>query len=162
MVEIREATAGDRDAIWDIFREVVTARDTYAFDPGMSRHDALGYWFQADTRTYVAESRGRILGTYILRPNQSGGGSHVANAAFMVASDARGQGIGRAMAEHCLSEARLLGFRAMQFNFVVSTNDSAVRLWQKLGFKIVGTLPGAFHHPEKGYVDVYVMFRSRL
>jgi len=162
MIEIREATAGDRDAIWDIFREVVTARDTYAFDPGMSRHDALGYWFQADTRTYVAESRGRILGTYILRPNQSGGGSHVANAAFMVAPDARGQGIGRAMAEHCLSEARLLGFRAMQFNFVVSTNDSAVRLWQKLGFKIVGTLPGAFHHPEKGYVDVYVMFRSRL
>jgi len=162
MIEIREATAGDRDAIWDIFREVVTARDTYAFDPGMSRHDALGYWFQADTRTYVAESRGRILGTYILRPNQSGGGSHVANAAFMVASDARGQGIGRAMAEHCLSEARLLGFRAMQFNFVVSTNDSAVRLWQKLGFNIVGTLPGAFHHPEKGYVDVYVMFRSRL
>ena len=162
MVEIREATAGDRDAIWDIFREVVAARDTYAFDPGMSRHDALGYWFQADTRTYVAESRGRILGTYILRPNQSGGGSHVANAAFMVAPDARGQGIGRAMAEHCLSEARLLGFRAMQFNFVVSTNDSAVRLWQKLGFKIVGTLPGAFHHPEKGYVDVYVMFRSRL
>jgi len=162
MVEIREATAGDRDAIWGIFREVVAASDTYAFDPGMSRHDALGYWFQADTRTYVAESRGRILGTYILRPNQSGGGSHVANAAFMVASDARGQGIGRAMAEHCLSEARLLGFRAMQFNFVVSTNDPAVRLWQKLGFKIVGTLPGAFHHPEKGYVDVYVMFRSRL
>ena len=162
MVEIREATAADRDAIWDIFREVVAARDTYAFDPGMSRHDALGYWFQADTRTYVAKSRGRILGTYILRPNQSGGGSHVANAAFMVAPDARGQGIGREIAEHCLSEARLLGFRAMQFNFVVSTNDSAVRLWQKLGFKIVGTLPSAFHHPEKGYVDVYVMYRSLL
>ena len=162
MVEIREATAADRDAIWDIFHEVVAARDTYAFDPGMSRHDALGYWFQADTRTYVAKSRGRILGTYILRPNQSGGGSHVANAAFMVAPDARGQGIGREIAEHCLSEARLLGFRAMQFNFVVSTNDSAVRLWQKLGFKIVGTLPSAFHHPEKGYVDVYVMYRSLL
>src|SRR5216110_846970 len=113
-------------------------------------------------RTYVAKSRGRILGTYILRPNQSGGGSHVANAAFMVAPDARGQGIGREIAEHCLSEARLLGFRAMQFNFVVSTNDSAVRLWQKLGFKIVGTLPSAFHHPEKGYVDVYVMYRSLL
>lgn len=162
MVEIREATAADRDAIWDIFREVVAAGDTYAFDPGMSRHDALGYWFQADTRTYVAKSRGRILGTYILRPNQSGGGSHVANAAFMVAPDARGQGIGREIAEHCLSEARLLGFRAMQFNFVVSTNDSAMRLWQKLGFKIVGTLPSAFHHPEKGYVDVYVMYRSLL
>jgi ribosomal protein S18 acetylase RimI-like enzyme len=162
MVEIRTATAADRDAIWDIFREVVAARDTYAFDPGMSHQDALGYWFQANTRTYVAESSGRIFGTYILRPNQSGGGSHVANAGFMVAPDARGRGIGRAMAEHCLSEARRLGFRAMQFNFVVSTNDPAVRLWQKLGFKIVGTLPGAFHHPEEGYVDVYVMFRSLL
>ena len=162
MVEIREATAANRDAIWDIFREVVAARDTYAFDPGMSRQDALGYWFQANTRTYVAESSGRIVGTYILRPNQSGGGSHVANAAFMVAPVARGRGIGRAMAEHCLTEGRRFGFRAMQFNFVVSTNDPALRLWQKLGFKIVGTLPGAFRHPEKGYVDVYVMFRSLL
>jgi ribosomal protein S18 acetylase RimI-like enzyme len=162
MVEIREATAANRDAIWDIFREVVAARDTYAFDPGMSRQDALGYWFQANTRTYVAESSGRIVGTYILRPNQSGGGSHVANAAFMVAPVARGRGIGRAMAEHCLTEGRRLGFRAMQFNFVVSTNDPALRLWQKLGFKIVGILPDAFRHPEKGYVDVYVMFRSLL
>jgi ribosomal protein S18 acetylase RimI-like enzyme len=162
MVEIRKATAANRDAIWDIFREVVAARDTYAFDPGMSRQDALGYWFQANTRTYVAESSGRIVGTYILRPNQSGGGSHVANAAFMVAPVARGRGIGRAMAEHCLTEGRRLGFRAMQFNFVVSTNDPALRLWQKLGFKIVGTLPDAFRHPEKGYVDVYVMFRSLL
>jgi L-amino acid N-acyltransferase YncA len=162
MVEIRAATVANRDAIWDIFREVVAASDTYAFDPGMSRQDALGYWFQANTRTYVAESSGRIVGTYILRPNQSGGGSHVANAAFMVARDAHGQGIGRAMGEHCLSEARRLGFRAMQFNFVVSTNESAIRLWKQLGFKIVGTLPGAFRHPEKGYVDVYVMYRSLL
>src|SRR6266487_1167180 len=104
MVEIREATAANRDTIWDIFREVVAARDTYTFDPGMSRQDALGYWFQANTRTYVAESSGRIVGTYILRPNQSGGGSHVANAAFMVAPVARGRGIGRAMAEHCFNE----------------------------------------------------------
>jgi L-amino acid N-acyltransferase YncA len=102
----------------------------------------------------------RVVGTYILRPNQSGGGSHVANAAFMVANEARGQGVGRAMGEHCLSEARRLGFRAIQFNFVVSTNESAIRLWRELGFEIVGTLPGAFRHPEKGYVDVYVMFQS--
>ena len=106
--------------------------------------------------------RRQVVGTYILRPNQSGGGSHVANAAFMVASNVRGQGIGRAMSEHCLSEARRFGFRAMQFNFVVSTNDVAVRLWKRFGFKIVGTLPSAFRHPEKGYVDVYVMFRSLL
>jgi ribosomal protein S18 acetylase RimI-like enzyme len=103
-----------------------------------------------------------IVGTYILRPNQSGGGSHVANAAFMVASDAQGCGVGRAMAEHCLNEARRIGFRAMQFNYVISTNTPAIRLWQELGFEIVGTLPGAFRHPQKGYVDVYVMFRSLL
>ena len=162
MVEIRTATAADRDAIWDIFREVVAARDTYAFDPGMSHQDALGYWFQANTRTYVAESSGRIVGTYILRPNQSGGGSHVANAGFMVSASARGKGLGRAMAQHCLSEARRFGFRAMQFNYVISTNTAAIRLWQDLGFEIVGTLANAFRHPDKGYVDVYVMYCALL
>ena len=101
-----------------------------------------------------------ILGTYILRPNQSGGGSHVANAGFMVSASARGHGLGRAMAEHCFSEARRLGFRAMQFNYVISTNVAAIRLWHDLEFEIVGTLPDAFRHPEKGYVDVYVMYRS--
>ena len=141
---------------------MIPAGDTYAFDPGMSREEALAYWFRADTHTYVAENDGRIVGTYLLRANQAGPGAHVANAAFMVAPDAQGQGIGRAMGEHCLSEARRLGFRAMQFNFVVSTNTSAIHLWQQLGFKIVGTLPGAFRHPKAGYVDVYVMFRSLL
>jgi L-amino acid N-acyltransferase YncA len=180
-MRICAATEADRDAILKIFHDVVAAEDTYAFDPDTSRKDALAYWFARGTHTYVAKResagdsvgapgrptasltaiQGRdTVGTYILRPNQSGGGSHVANAAFMVAPDARGQGIGRAMGEHCLREARRLGFRAMQFNFVVSTNESAVRLWQKLGFKIVGTLPGAFRHPEKGYIDVYVMYLS--
>ena len=161
-LKIRSATERDRDAIWNIFHEVIPAGDTYAFDPGMSREEALAYWFRADTHTYVAENDGRIVGTYLLRANQAGPGAHVANAAFMVAPDAQGQGIGRAMGEHCLSEARRLGFRAMQFNFVVSTNTSAIHLWQQLGFKIVGTLPGAFRHPKAGYVDVYVMFRSLL
>src|SRR5262249_44143457 len=161
-MKIRAATEADRDAIWKIFHEVVTPGDTYAIDPNISREGALAYWFGADTRTYIAESAGCVAGSYILRPNQSGGGSHVANAGFMVAPDARGKGIGRAMAEHCLSEARRLGFRAMQFNFVVSTNESAIRLWEQLGFEIVGTLPGAFRHPEKGYVDVFVMYRSLL
>jgi L-amino acid N-acyltransferase YncA len=161
-MKIRAAAEADRDAIWEIFPEVVAAGDTYAIDPDVSREEALAYWSGANTQTYVAESTGRVVGTYILRPNQSGRGSHVANAGFMVAPDARGQGIGRAMGEHCLSEARRLGFRAMQFNFVVSTNESAVRLWEDLGFKIVGSLPSAFRHPEKGYVDVYVMFQSLL
>jgi GNAT superfamily N-acetyltransferase len=119
-----------------------------------SRDDALSYWFRADAHTYVAERDGRVVGTYILKANQPGPGSHVANAAFMVASDAQGSGVGRRMAEHCLEEARHLGFRAMQFNFVVSTNTPAIHLWEQLGFKVVGTLPGAFRHPQKGYVDV--------
>ena len=161
-MKIRAVTNADHDAIWKIFHEIVSAGDTYALDPKMSREEALAYWFRADTRTYVAEKNGRIVGTYILKPNQLGSGSHVANAAFMVASDAQGCGVGRAMAEHCLNEARRVGFRAMQFNYVISTNTPAIRLWQELGFEIVGTLPGAFRHPEKGYVDVYVMFRSLL
>jgi ribosomal protein S18 acetylase RimI-like enzyme len=184
-LKIRLATNKDRDKIWRIFHEVVATGDTYAFDPAISRREALAYWFALGTHTYVAEREStghgvavsgkpaaspramavqdlQIVGTYILRPNQSGGGSHVANAAFMVIPEARGQGIGRAMGEHCLSEARRLGFRAMQFNFVVSTNESAIRLWKQLGFKIVGTLPSAFRHPEKGYTDVYVMYRLLL
>jgi L-amino acid N-acyltransferase YncA len=162
VLEIRAATETDRDSIWNIFHRVVAAGDTYAFEPSISREEALACWCRADTRTFVAENNGRVVGTYILRANQSGPGSHVANAAFMVEQGARGLGVGRKMGEHCLSEARRLGFRAMQFNFVVSTNTPAIHLWQELGFKIVGTLPGAFHHPRAGYVDVYVMFRSLI
>src|SRR5947199_7207261 len=157
---LRQANKFDEDAIWDIFHAVIAPGDTYVFDPQMSRSDALAYWFRADTHTYVAESDGHVVGTYILKPNQPALGSHIANAAFIVAPTARGLGVGRKMGEHCLSEACRLGFRAMQFNFVVSTNTSAIHLWQQLGFKIVGTLAGAFRHPEKGYVDLYVMFCS--
>jgi len=169
-MKIRAATNADRDAIWKIFHEVIAAGDTYPIDPGISRADALAYWFQSNGHVYVAEldclkqssfdEPLQVVGSYTLHPNQSGGGAHVANAAFMVPTSAREQGIGRAMGEHCLREARRLGFRAMQFNFVVSTNESAVKLWRELGMKIVGTLPGAFRHPQKGYVDVYVMYRS--
>jgi L-amino acid N-acyltransferase YncA len=162
VLKIRPAISTDRDVIWKIFQDVVAAGDTYVFDPDTSREEALAYLFRTDTHTYVAEQNEQIVGSYILRPNQPALGSHVANAGFMVASAARGLGVGRAMGEHCLAEARRLGFRAMQFNFVVSTNESAVHLWQDLGFKIVGTLPSAFRHSEKGYVDVYVMFRSLI
>ena len=159
-MQIRPAINADHDAIWNIFHEIIATGDTYAFDPQMPREEALAYWLRADTHTYIAEENDSVVGTYILRPNQSGPGSHIANAAFMVARDAEGAGVGRRMAEHCLTEARRMGFRAMQFNFVVSTNTRAIHLWKQLGFKIVGTLPGAFRHPEKGYVDVYVMFCS--
>jgi L-amino acid N-acyltransferase YncA len=159
-IKIRPATDSDRDAIWEIFRGVIAAGETYPIDPGIPREQALAYWFKHDANVYVAEDNGKIVGSYTLHQNQSAGGAHVANAGFIVSKNARGQGIGRAMGAHCLSDARRLGFRAMQFNYVVSTNESAVKLWQELGMKIVGTLPGAFKHPTRGYVDVYVMFQE--
>jgi L-amino acid N-acyltransferase YncA len=160
MLMIRQASDEDADAIWGIFHTVVAHGDTYVFEPDTPRQEALAYWFTPTTRTYVAESNSIVVGTYILRPNRPGLGSHIANAAFMVSPDARGLGVGYAMGQHCLAEARSLGYRAMQFNFVVSTNETAVRLWERLGFRIVGTLPGAFQHLTRGYVDAYVMFRS--
>jgi ribosomal protein S18 acetylase RimI-like enzyme len=148
----------DSESIWTIFHAVVVRGDTYAFDPCVSREDALAYWLQPSNWCYVAERQGKIVGTYILRANQPGLGSHVANAAFMVSPDEQRGGVGRSMGEHSLNEARRLGFRAMQFNFVVSTNAPAVRLWQQLGFHIVGTLPDAFRHSNGKFVDAYVMY----
>jgi L-amino acid N-acyltransferase YncA len=157
---IREATERDRDAIWEIFRATVAPGDAFVYDPKTPREEAMAYWFAKGTRTYVAEQNGRIVGSYILRDNRPGLGNHVSNAGFMVDPAARGSGVGRQMGEHALNEARRFGYRAMQFNFVISTNESAVHLWQQLGFRIVGTLPGAFRHSRKGLVDAYVMFRS--
>jgi L-amino acid N-acyltransferase YncA len=156
---IRTATDADRDAIWKTFHATVAPGDAFVYDPNTPREEAEAYWFAKGTRTYVAEQSGNVAGSYILRANRPGLGDHVANAGFMVAPEARGLGIGRAMGEHALVEARRLGYRAMQFNFVISSNESAVRLWQQLGFQIVGTLPGAFRHTSKGFVDAYVMFR---
>ena len=157
---IRPATDADRDAIWQIFREVIIAGETYPIEAKIPKEDALRYWFKHNAHVCVAESEKGIVGSYTLDRNQASGGAHVANAAFIVTEDARGKGIGRGLGEHCLAEARRLGYRAMQFNFVVSTNASAVKLWQDLGMKIVGTLQGAFRHPTRGYVDVYVMYQS--
>jgi len=159
-MNIRPANQADEDAIWEIFHAVIATGDTYSFDPDTPRDEALAYWFRADTHTYVAEVGGRIVGSYVLKPNRPGLASHVANASFMVSPAARGLGVGRRMGEHCLDEARRLGFRAMQFNCVVSTNEPAIRLWQQLGFTFVGTLPGAFRHAQHGFVDAYVMFRE--
>jgi ribosomal protein S18 acetylase RimI-like enzyme len=158
-LQIRRARKEDREAIWQIFRAVVAGGDTYVFDPNISRRKALADWLGPKTRCYVALSDQGIVGSYILKANQPGLGSHVANAGFMVSPSARGRGIGRAMAEHCLREARRLSFRAMQFNFVVATNITALRLWENLGFKIAGKLPGAFRHSRRGFVDVYIMYR---
>ncbi|MEB3886667.1 GNAT family N-acetyltransferase [Lyngbya sp. CCY1209] len=158
-MEIRRARTEDFDRIWPIFKEVVSRGDAYAFSPETDRAAAHQIWMEIPAATYVAISEGKIVGTYYIKPNQPGLGSHVCNAGFMVASDARGQGIGRSLGRHAIAEAVRLGFRAMQFNFVVSTNEPAVKLWKSLGFAIAGTLPKAFRHSTLGWVDVYVMYQ---
>lgn len=160
VMQIRPALPGDADAIWTILEPAIRAGETYALPRDWGREEALAYWAAADRDTFVAEEDGGILGTYFVRANQLGPGSHVANAGYMTHPDAAGRGVATAMAAASLDWARERGFRAMQFNFVVGSNARAVRLWQHLGFAIVGTLPGAFHHPRLGYVDVFVMYRA--
>jgi ribosomal protein S18 acetylase RimI-like enzyme len=157
---LRPARTGDAAAIWSIIGPVIRAGETYALDRDMGEAEAIAYWLGADRETFVAEDDGVVLGTYYIRANQAGGGGHVANCGYMTHAAARGRGLARRMAEHSLDHARSRGFRAMQFNFVVSSNDRAVRLWRSLGFAIVGTLPLAFAHPVHGPVDAFVMFRT--
>ena len=157
---IRPATPGDRDAIWDIIAPVIRAGDTYPLPRDMSRDEALDYWFSSGNEVFVATEGAGLLGTYFMRANQRGGGSHVANCGYVTAGPGTGRGVGRAMCEHSMAHAKARGFRAMQFNFVVSTNERAVHLWQACGFQIVGRVPGAFNHPSLGDVDALVMTRS--
>ena len=159
MITIRNAEEADFDAIWRIFHQVVRQGDTYTYDPETTREQAYSIWMSSEHTTYVASIEDQIVGTYILRANQPGLGSHVANAGYMVSNDGRGKGVGKAMCEHSLQEARRMGFHAMQFNMVIRTNESAVALWKKFGFSIVGTLPQAYRHREFGLVDAYVMHR---
>ena len=157
---IRPARNEDREALASILVPVVRAGETYALDRDLSEDAILAYWLGEDRATFVAEEGGLILGTYYLRKNQAGGGSHVANCGYVTAPAASGRGIARLMAEHSFQAARERGFAAMQFNFVVSTNERAVRLWLSLGFAEVGRLPRAFRHPTAGVVDALVMFRT--
>jgi len=159
MVTVRAAVDGDRDAVWRILKPTIRAGETYTLPRDMSREDGLAYWFSEAHEAFVADEDGAIVGTYFLHANQRGGGSHVANCGYMTAVEASGRGIARTMCAHSLEHARTRGFRAMQFNFVVSTNERAVRLWRSCGFDIVGTLPQSFLHPSAGYVDAFVMFR---
>ncbi len=156
---VRPATDADAEPIWQIIEPVIRAGETYALPRDMRRADALAYWRAPAHAVFVAEADGAVLGTYYLRRNQAGGGDHVANCGYMTAPEARGRGIARAMAQHSLDEARRRGFTAMQFNFVVASNEPAVRLWRDLGFAEAGRLPQAFRHPRLGLVDALVMCR---
>jgi ribosomal protein S18 acetylase RimI-like enzyme len=159
-MQIRPATDADHAAILAIVAPVLAAGETYTLPRDLTDAEVLAYWFGPAHETFVAEEDGVVLGTYYLKANQGGGGAHVANCGYMTAAAAQGRGIARAMCQHSIARAAERGFRAIQFNHVVSTNTRAVALWQSLGFEIVGTLPGAFNHPVHGYVDSYVMFRG--
>lgn len=158
-LKIRVATDSDFEAVWNIFHEIVSAGDTYPYSPDTDRAAANEIWMQTPTATYVAENDYRIVGTYYIKANMPGLGSHVCNAGYMVLKAAHGKGIGRSMCAHSLREAAGLGFKAMQYNLVVSTNEGAVRLWEQMGFKKIGLLPRAFDHGELGLVDAWVMYQ---
>lgn len=158
-MNIREAIREDFEQIWPIFHEIAAAGETYSYPRDITKEQALSIWIDAPKRTYVLEEDGQVLGTYYIKTNQSGPGDHVCNCGYMVSSAARGRGLATRMCEHSQVIARGLGYKSMQFNFVASSNEGAVRLWNKLGFATVGRLPKAFHHPSKGYVDALVMYK---
>ncbi len=158
-LNVRPAVPANDDAIWAILEPAFRAGETYPIPRDISRSEALAYWRTPGHSVFVAEDDGKIVGTYYLRANQRGGGTHVCNCGYIVAPGQTGRGVARAMCEHSLGIARERGFAAMQFNFVVASNERAVRLWQSCGFQIVGTLPGVFKHPARGLVDAYVMHR---
>lgn len=157
---VRAATPDDAPAIWAILEPTIRAGETYPLPRDMSEADALAYWFDARHEIFVAKDAGRVVGTYYIRANQTGAGDHVCNCGYMTAPDATGRGVARAMCAHSLAHARRRGFRAMQFNLVVSTNERAFRLWQAMGFAVVGPLTGAFRHPTRGDVDAFVMYQT--
>ncbi len=162
MVAVRIATQADGDALWAMLEPVLRAGETYALPRDWTREQVLGFWLSPEKEaTFVAvDDAGQVLGTYYLKANQMGPGAHVANCGYVTAAWAAGKGVARTMCVHSQAEAKARGFRAMQFNSVVSTNVRAVRLWESLGFDVVGRLPGAFAHPTAGDVDALVMFKT--
>lgn len=161
---IRAATSDDWPAIWAMLEPVFRAGETYAIDRDITEEAARALWVDTPDQTYVAQSAddnaGALLGTYYIKRNHSGGARHVCNCGYVTATAAQGRGVARAMCEHSQQAARDLGFAAMQFNLVLASNAGAIRLWQRLGFRTVGTLPAAFDHPDLGMVDAHVMWKT--
>lgn len=161
MPDIRKFHEADWPAVWPLLRATFAAADTYTFPPDSSEADIHTAWVEAPRATFVAcDAEGAILGTYFIKANQLGLGDHVCNCGYVVAPEAQGRGIAASMCEHSQRIAVEVGFRAMQFNFVVATNERAVRLWERLGFAVVGRLPGVFRHKSQGFVDALVMFKT--
>ena len=161
MINIRSIKENDWDEVWSLIKPVFRAGETYVFHPTITKEEAYRIWMTLPSETYVAANEiGDIVGTYYIKPNQPALGSHVCNCGYIVGENALGQGVASGMCIHSQHEALALGFRAMQYNLVVSTNVGAIQLWQKLGFEIIGTLPEAFHHPKLGFVDAHIMYKK--
>lgn len=157
---IRKTTLRDYDAVWNIFYAVIQTGDTYIFDPETPVEDLQKHWFANYMQTFVAEEEGKVVGTYILKPNQIDLGNHIANASYMIHPHHQGKGIGKLLCEHSLTAAKQTGYHAIQFNIVVSTNTAAIKLWEKFGFEIIGTTPDGFRHKELGLVDSHIMYKK--
>jgi len=162
MVTVREFRDADWPAVWSMLEPVFRAGETYVFSPDISEQDARRIWIDAPAVTFVAEVDAQLIGTYYLKPNQPGLGAHVANCGYVVSPAARGKGVATTMCEHSQQAAVERGFRGMQFNFVVSTNEQAIRLWKKHGFSVIGVIPEAFRHPTLGFVDACIMHKRLI
>jgi len=159
-IKITPATSADEERIWALLQPVFSAGDTYAVDPLIDREAAIAYWMEADKTAFILRIEGQAVGTYYIRPNQPGGGAHICNCGFITAPSARGKGVARRMLDHALIEAKQQGYRAMQFNFVLASNQRALAIWQRNGFETIGRIPQAFLHPKQGYVDALILHRS--
>jgi GNAT superfamily N-acetyltransferase len=160
-MEIRPFIEPDWTEVWPIVRQIVRAADTFAYDPAMTESEARAIWIESPPGlTVVATDGNRILGSAKMAPNRPGPGSHVATASFMVADEARGRGVGKALCRFALDWAHQQGFAGMQFNAVAASNVGAIALYRQLGFEIVGTVPGAFAHPTLGRVGLHIMYRA--
>ena len=159
-IKITPATSADEERIWALLQPVFSAGDTYAVDPLIDREAAIAYWMEADKTAFILSVEGQAVGTYYIRPNQPGGGAHICNCGFITAPSARGKGVARRMLDHALIEAKQQGYRAMQFNFVLASNQRALAIWQRNGFATIGRIPQAFLHPKQGYVDALILHRS--
>lgn len=159
-LQIRPATSADLDRVWQLWKIIMDQKIYFPYDDSYTREQIEAGWINLTNSIHVAEQEGTIVGAYILKPNQPGYGSHIANAAYLVDTQVRSQGIGAQLCAHSVATAGVLGYRGLQFNLVVSTNKAAIRVWQANGFKIIGTVPGGFYHVELGYVDAYIFFRD--
>lgn len=158
MIKIRPAKEGDFSEIWRIFKSVISTGDTYVNRAETTAEEAYAKWMNKVAKTFVAELQEKIVGAYLVKPSQIDRGAHIANASYIVDTNARGLGVGKTLALHSIATAKEFGYKAIQFNFVVSSNVTAIKLWQSVGFRIIGTIPGAFNHKDLGYIDAYIMF----